>query len=104
MPLRPLISVSSLRIATMTSLPRAISTTPRLLIKEDEDRSPEQIEKKKEDQLKAQERGEGHWHEELASQAESKVAADRENVRDHESRMSKLQEQTKKKGEKGELE
>jgi hypothetical protein len=85
---------------------RALSTTPQLRIKEDADRSPEQIEQKKQEQLKKQEKGEGHWHEELASQGESNIAADREGgkVEDHEGHMEKLQEETKRKGEKGELE
>ena len=47
--------------------------------------------------------GKGQWHEELGSASESNVAADREEVSDHDSQMSKLQQETKKKGEKGEL-
>ena len=47
--------------------------------------------------------GKGQWHEELGSASESNVAADREEVSDHDSHMSKLQQETKKKGEKGEL-
>ncbi|PSN75193.1 hypothetical protein BS50DRAFT_567900 [Corynespora cassiicola Philippines] len=82
---------------------RNLSTTPRMLLKEDADRSPEQIEKAKNEQLEKQKRGEGHWHESLSSQSESHIAADREQVDDHASHMSKLQEETKKKGEKGEL-
>ena len=54
--------------------------------------------------MKKQEKGEGHWHEELASSSESHVAADKENVQDHDSHISKLQQETKKKGEKGDLE
>lgn len=74
-----------------------------MFIKEDADRSPEQIEKKKQEQLKKQEKGKGEWHEELASHGESNIAADKEHVKDHDEHMSKLQEETKKKGEKGEL-
>jgi hypothetical protein len=91
------------RPAAFLTVRRTISTTPRLYIKEDASRSPEQIEKKKQEQLKKQEKGDGHWHEELASSSESHVAADRDNVQDHDSHMSKLQEETKKKGEKGDL-
>jgi hypothetical protein len=74
-----------------------------MYIKEDADRTPEQVEQKKQEQLEKQKRGEGHWHEELASHGESNIAADRENVKDHDEHMSKLQQETKKKGEKGEL-
>ncbi|KAF2250178.1 hypothetical protein BU26DRAFT_604403 [Trematosphaeria pertusa] len=85
---------------------RALASTPSLRLKEDADRSPEQIEMKKQEQLKKQERGEGHWHEELASRTESDIAADRQekHVEDHDEHMNELQKQTAKKGEKGELE
>ncbi|KAF2654804.1 hypothetical protein K491DRAFT_575634, partial [Lophiostoma macrostomum CBS 122681] len=82
---------------------RALSSTPRRAIKEDADRSAEQVEKKKQEQLDKQDKGEGHWHEELASHGESNIAADREKVRDHGEHIEDLQEQTKRKGEKGEL-
>jgi hypothetical protein len=74
-----------------------------MFLKEDADRSPEQIEKKKQEQLKKQEKGGGEWHESLASSSESHIAADKEHVNDHDDHMSKLQEETKKKGEKGEI-
>lgn len=47
--------------------------------------------------------GEGHWHEELGSASESHIAADRQDVKDHGDHISKLQQETKKKGEKGDL-
>lgn len=74
-----------------------------MLIKEDAERSPEEIEKKNQEQLKKQEHGKGHWHEGLASQGESNIVADKEHVKDHDKHMNELQQQTKKKGEKGEL-
>ncbi|KAF2192982.1 hypothetical protein K469DRAFT_693065 [Zopfia rhizophila CBS 207.26] len=83
------------------SLYRSLSSTPRRLLKEDADRSPEEIEKKKQEQLEKQKRGEGHWHEELGSQSESHVKADREEVGDHGDHISKLQQQTKEKSEEG---
>jgi hypothetical protein len=99
------VPLSLLRPATRMSIQsrRALSLTPRMFIKEDADRSPEQLEQKKQEQLKKQERGEGHWHEELASKGESNIAADREQVHDHEGHMEDLQKQTAKKGEKGDL-
>ena len=75
-----------------------MTTTPILRIKEDADRSPEEIEKKKQEQLKKQERGEGHWHESLASHGESNIAADKEKVHDHDSHIDKLQEQNQEEG------
>ncbi|KAF1962706.1 hypothetical protein CC80DRAFT_499046 [Byssothecium circinans] len=89
--------------APATTTYRALSTTPQMSIKEDADRTPEQLEKKKQESLKKQEKGEGHWHEELGSASESNVAADREKVSDHDSHMGKLQQETKEKGEKGEI-
>lgn len=104
MPLR--IPSSTFRSTLLPSVHsrRTLTSTARRFLKEDADRSPEQIEKKKQEQLKKQERGEGHWHEELGSQSESHIAADRQEVKDHGSHMEDLQKETAKKGEKGELE
>jgi hypothetical protein len=103
MPLRIPTTLFRPRALPTVSTQRSLMTTPRMLLKEDADRSPEQIEKKKQEQLKKQEKGEGEWHESLASSSESHIAADKDNVKDHDSHMNKLQEETKKKGEKGEL-
>jgi hypothetical protein len=82
---------------------RTLTTTPRMCIKEDADRSPEQLEKIKQDQLKEQKEGKGRWREELASHGESNIAADKEKVNDHDKHMKELQQEGAKKGEKGEL-
>jgi predicted secreted protein len=82
---------------------RTLSTTPSLRIKEDANRSPEQLEKAKQEQLKEQKEGKGRWREDLASHGESNIAADKEKVNDHDSHMKELQQEGKKKGEKGEL-
>ena len=74
-----------------------------MLIKEDADRSPEQVEKAKQEQLKEQEQGKGRWREDLASHGESNIAADKEKVHDHDSHMKDLQQETAKKGEKGQI-
>ncbi|GAB7363417.1 hypothetical protein MBLNU230_g3694t1 [Neophaeotheca triangularis] len=80
---------------------RSFTTQTRLSAgKEDKDRSPEEVERVKQEQLKKQEKGEGHWHEELASAGEAGVAADRQNVKDHEEHMEDLQKQTAQKAEK----
>lgn len=103
MPLRVPVSLHRPSPVVVSSTRRFLSATPARRIKEDADRSPDQIEKKKQESLKKQEKGEGHWHEELASRGESNITADKEKVHDHESHMEKLQEQTKKKGERGDL-
>ncbi|CAO2647668.1 Nn.00g085900.m01.CDS01 [Neocucurbitaria sp. VM-36] len=93
----------SLRLHTpfLYTTRRTISITPRMLIKEDAHRSPEQLEKAKQEQLKEQQQGEGRWREDLASHGESNIAADKEEVNDHKAHMDKLQQETKRKGETG---
>ncbi|CAG5141731.1 uncharacterized protein ALTATR162_LOCUS1000 [Alternaria atra] len=82
---------------------RTFLSTPTLRIKEDADRTPEQVENAKQEQLKEQERGEGRWREDLASHGESNIAADRQQVDDHDAHMKELQKEGKEKGEKGDL-
>ena len=82
---------------------RTFTTTPRAFLNEVGNRTGEQLEQKKQEQLKKQEKGEGHWHEELASQSEAKIAADKDDVKDHQKHMSDLQKETAKKGERGDL-
>jgi len=74
-----------------------------MTIKEDADRTPEQVEQAKQDQLREQEQGKGRWREDLASHGESNIAADRQQVNDHEQHMKELQQEGKEKGEKGEM-
>lgn len=73
---------------------RSFTSAQPLKLKEDKERSGEEANRVKEEQLKKQEKGEGHWHEELASSSESHIAADREDVHDHDDHMEKLQEET----------
>lgn len=82
---------------------RPLSTTPRMAIKEDGNRTGEELEQKKQEQLKEQKEGKGRWREDLASSGESNIAADKEKVSDHDSHIKDLQQESKKKGEKGEL-
>jgi predicted secreted protein len=82
---------------------RTFATTQRMAIKEDANRSPEEIEKAKQDQLKEQQQGQGRWREDLASSGESNIAADRQQVHDHEAHMKELQQEGKEKGEKGQM-
>jgi len=82
---------------------RSFATTPFRQLKEDAQRSGEEIEAKKREQLKKQDRGDGHWHEELGSQSESHVKADRENIDDHDEHIEDLQDQTEKAGKEGKI-
>lgn len=62
---------------------RPLSTTPVRRLKEDTDRSGHEIEAKKQEHLRKQERGEGHCYEVLGSRCKSHFKADRQNVDDH---------------------
>ncbi|KAI4674305.1 uncharacterized protein J4E84_010680 [Alternaria hordeiaustralica] len=90
-------------LTTPFTTTRTFLTTPSLRIKEDAARTPEQVEAAKQEQLKEQEKGEGRWREDLASHGESNIAADRQQVGDHEEHMKELQREGKEKGEKGEM-
>ncbi|KAH9827806.1 hypothetical protein Tdes44962_MAKER02740 [Teratosphaeria destructans] len=102
--MRSVLSPRALRVARLTSATRTVArpftAAPRWQIKEDKDRSPEELERIKQEQLQKQKEGKGHWHEELASQSESHVAADREEVHDHDEHMEDLQKQTAGQSEK----
>ncbi|KAF1350050.1 hypothetical protein BDV97DRAFT_286091, partial [Delphinella strobiligena] len=80
--------------------PRFFSSQSRLLLKEDADRSPQEVEAAKQKQLNKQKDGKGHWHEELASAGEANIAADKDQVHDHEDHMKDLQKETAGKAEK----
>ncbi len=84
---------------------RPFSGQARLFIKEDADRSADEIEKHKQDHLKKQEKGEGHWDRNLASRGEESIAADKQSdhVEDHEEHMGDLQKQTAGRSEKEHL-
>lgn len=82
---------------------RTFTTARRMQIKEDADRTPEQVEKAKQEQLKEQKQGQGRWREDLASHGESNIAADKQKVNDHQSHIEDLKKETAKKGEKGEI-
>lgn len=71
------------------------TTARQLRLKEDVERSPEEVEQAKQEQLKEQQ-----WHKDLASSSEEHVKADQENVEDHDEHMEDLQKQTKQETEK----
>jgi hypothetical protein len=78
-------------------------TSASQFLKEDGNRSPQELEAQKQEHLKKQERGDGKWDKELASKGEENVKADREDVQDHDAHIDKLQKQTEDKAEKGEV-
>lgn len=79
---------------------RAFSNSPFRAIKEDKPSSPEELEAKKQQQLKEQQQGKGRWHEDLASAGEASITADRQNVHDHDEHMEDLQKETAGQAEK----
>ncbi|KAI5235816.1 hypothetical protein E4T43_09003 [Aureobasidium subglaciale] len=85
---------------TSTPTVRTLATTPFLRIKEDANRSPEELERTKQEQLKAQKEGKAEWNEKLASAGEAGIAADKEDVKDHDRHMEELQKETAGKAEK----
>lgn len=86
--------------STRINASRPFSVQSCRLIKEDANRSPEEVEKLKQEQLKKQKDGEGHWHEELASAGEAAVKNDDHTIEDHDSHMEDLQKETAEKHEK----
>ena len=73
---------------------RSFTAASRLRLKEDKERTPEEADALKEQQRQKAEKGKGEWHEGLASQSESHVAADQQEVGDHGEHMSELQRET----------
>lgn len=88
---------ATFRTVAAPSTARSFSQAQKLSLKEDAARSPEETDRVKQEQLQKQKEGKGHWHEELASQSESHVAADREKVSDHKQHLSDLQKETAQK-------
>lgn len=82
---------------------RTFLISPIHRLKEDANYSPDQIERKKQEQLSKQKKGEGHWHEDLASSGEANVKADQQKVKDHGSHIEKLQKETESDAQKGNL-
>lgn len=82
---------------------RTFAHTPARKLKEDADRSADEVEKKKHESVDKAKRGEGEWHESLASAGESNIAADKHDVEDHDKHMEDLQKETANKSENGEI-
>ena len=82
------------RAAAPSYAVRPFSQAQQLRLKEDANRSPEELERIKKEQLEQQKQGKGQWNEELASSSESHVAADKQKVNDHQQHLSDLQKET----------
>jgi len=85
---------AAFRTTAAPSYVRPFSQAQQLRLKEDANRSPEELERIKKEQLEQQKQGKGQWREELASSSESHVAADKQQVNDHQQHMSDLQKET----------
>nr|OQO20809.1 hypothetical protein B0A51_11949 [Rachicladosporium sp. CCFEE 5018] len=79
---------------------RRFTQAPALRLKEDANRSPEELDRIKHEQIEKQKQGKGEWHEELASSSESNTAADKEKVHDHDEHIEDLQKETAEQQEK----
>lgn len=79
---------------------RPFSFAQQLRLKEDKHQDPEELDRIKHEQIEKQKKGEGHWHEELASGSESHLKADKEEPEDHSEHMEDLQKETADKHEK----
>ena len=80
-------------------VPRLFSTHPCLQVKEDANRSPEELEKTKQEHLQKQKDGKGQWEESLASSGEANIAADKDDISHHGDHIEELQKQTAGKAE-----
>ena len=76
---------------------RPFSQAQQLRLKEDSTKSAEETERIKQEQLQKQKEGKAEWNEELASSSESHVAADKENVNNHDQHIQDLQKETAQK-------
>lgn len=86
---------------TRSNLPRSqhlrsFTSAQRLKLKEDKERSPEEADRVKEEQRRKAEAGKGEWHEELASQSESAVAAERNSSESPEELQKKTAKEVQK--------
>jgi hypothetical protein len=79
---------------------RPFTAATTLRLKEDKAQDPHELDAKKHEQIQKQKEGKGEWHEELASGAESNIAADRQKVNDHDEHMEDLQKETAGQSEK----
>lgn len=93
-------SASSFRLGKLVSRPHQYFGTATRLRVRHTGQSPEEVEQKKNEQIKKQEQGDGEWHESLASSSESHVKADQEKVNDHDEHIEELQKETAKAAEK----
>ncbi len=73
---------------------QSFSIASRLRLREDADRSPEEVEKQKQESMKKSGSTRG-----VASASEEVVGADQQKVKDHDKHMEELQKQTAQKSE-----
>ncbi|KAK5724485.1 hypothetical protein LTR15_004530 [Elasticomyces elasticus] len=102
--MRPILRFASAKptrtVFVQPTLSRPFTSARSLRLKEDGNRTPEELDAKKHEQIEKQKKGEGHWHEDLASSSESHIAADKEKINDHDQHMEDLQKETAGQSEK----
>lgn len=74
---------------------RVLSSSQPLRLREDKEQSPQELENAKKEQFNSKEK-----RQELESNSEAHVKADRQNVKDHDQHMEDLQKQTAQQKEK----
>ncbi|KZF19367.1 hypothetical protein L228DRAFT_250958 [Xylona heveae TC161] len=98
--LRRIAQTQALRLPTAVSVARPFSQTANVrALKEshtNQEGRGEQVEKSKQEGLKKQEEGKGYWHDDLASESESAVKADRGEIDATSEALKKLQKETEK--------
>merc|ERR1712115_372569 len=106
-PLQNLITMFALRTRTFAAASRATATTrtfgtSRALAagKESALHQEGRAEEAEREQLKEQREGKGHWKDELASDSESIVKADRNDMKNTKATISELQKEAAKQAEK----
>ncbi|KAL9133376.1 MAG: hypothetical protein Q9175_005448 [Cornicularia normoerica] len=91
---------SPVHLTPICTRPFHITTARAALSESDHDQDADdrkaKIDHHKDDQLKKQKEGKGHWKGELSSNSESAVKADREEITDAEHDIESLQKETSK--------
>ncbi|THY21831.1 hypothetical protein D6D01_06364 [Aureobasidium pullulans] len=96
-----MLSRSSIARRAFVSAPiRSFQTAPVLRVGKEsalhEEGRAEEVERVKNEQIQKQKEGKGHWHEEIASDSESIVKADRGDISADADTIKQLQKETEK--------
>ena len=82
---------------------RTFIASLNLQIKETANRTPDELAQKKDEHVEKAKKGQQEWDPALASEGETNIAADKDQVHDHDQHIEELQKETAQKGEKGDI-